>query len=295
MKRLGFGRILVTGASGFIGRHVHHALAGAACQVVPVSRRHGVDMADRRAPKDWLDLLDGVEAVVNVAGIIGETKSQRFSMLHTEAPVALFRACQALGVRRVVQVSALGADAAAFSAYHRSKWAADRVLLALDLDAVVLRPALTYGPGGTSARQLLHLSRLPWLPVPADGRQALQPLDVADLTEAVLRCLAPSPLARRTVDLVGPETFTFAAWLQRLRAAQGLSPAPLLCVPGWLARAVVFVGQPLDPALRPDNLRMLMEGYRGNPREAADLLGRAPAAPDDARLLAALKPPRSPA
>jgi hypothetical protein len=80
-----------------------------------------------------------------------------------------------------------------------------------------------------------------------------------------------------------------------LRAAQGLAPAPLLCVPGWLARAAVFVGQPLDPALRPDNLRMLMAGYCGSPREGADLLGRAPAAPADARLLAALKTPRSPA
>lgn len=292
MDRLAFHRILLTGASGFIGHHVFRALLDAGCEVVPVSRRHGVNIARRCCPEDWMTLLDGVDAVVNAVGIIGETAEQTFQTLHATAPTALFQACQAQGVRRVVQVSALGADDTAFSPYHRSKWAADEALRALALQSVVLRPALVYGPGGISARKLLKWSRLPWLVVPGDGAQTLQPLDVADVVAAILRCLGGTLPQQRTVDLVGPQTFTLTGWLQRLRAAQGLGPAPLLRMPLWLARALVAVGRPLDPMIRPDNLRMLLAGYCGKPCDAVALLGRAPIAPTDERLRAAVAPQR---
>ena len=269
--------ILLTGASGFLGRNIAARLRAAGHQVRPVCRSQGVDFARMLEPVDWLPLLAGVDAVINCVGIIGETATQRFQALHAMAPQALFRACASAGVRRVVQVSALGADAQAFSAYHRSKLAADDCLRSLALDWFVLRPALIYGHGGTSAKLFMALARLPLLPVIGSGEQTVQPVHIRDVVDGVLACLVTEQ-TRQTLDIVGAETLTFKQWLHTLRAAQGLTPCPTLRIPLRLALAVAWLGHHFSPLLQPDNLRMLQAGYQGETQAFNALLGRRPLA-----------------
>ena len=269
--------ILLTGASGFLGRNIAARLRTSGHQVRPVCRSQGVDFAHMLEPADWLPLLAGVDAVINCVGIIGETATQRFQALHTSAPQALFHACASVGVRRVIHVSALGADAQAFSAYHRSKLAADDCLRSLALDWFVLRPALIYGHGGTSAKLFMALARLPLLPVIGSGEQAVQPVHIRDVVDGVLACLVTEQ-TRQTLDIVGAETLTFKQWLHTLRAAQGLTPCPTLRIPLRLALAVAWLGHHLSPLLHPDSLRMLQAGYQGDEQAFSTLLGRSPLA-----------------
>lgn len=265
--------VLLTGATGFIGRHLTQALVAAGHRVVPAGRAQGADFARLHAADDWLPWLEGIDGVINAVGIIGETRGQRFDALHTQAPLALFQACAHRGVRRVIQISALGADATAFSAYHLSKRQADEGLRRLDVDWFVLRPSLIYGPGGTSTEFFLRLAALPRIPVVAGGNQEIQPIHISDVVATVLACLTATP-ARQTLDLAGPETVTFAAWLRRLRAAQGLPATGYLSIPYPLARAVASLGRHFNPLLQPDNLRMLVTGYRADPAPLARFLGR---------------------
>jgi uncharacterized protein YbjT (DUF2867 family) len=267
--------VLLAGAAGFFGRHIAAALAAAGHRVTPVSRRCGIDFRRLLAPAPWAPHLDGIDAVINSVGIIGESGSQRFETLHTLAPVALFRACAQAGVRRVVQISALGADATAFSAFHRSKRAADEVLRDLDLDWFVLRPSLVYGRGGGSASLFMRLAGLPRIPVIGNGQQKLQPIHISDVVTTVLRSLT-TPETRRTLDLVGPEIVTFAEWLQRMRVAQGRPRAPLFPVPYALAMALAHVAGPFVPILQPENLRMLQAGCHADVGPLIRFLGRAP-------------------
>ena len=265
--------VLLTGSSGFIGANVLHALRAAGHRVRTVCRGQGVDVRGMTWRADWLPYLAGIDTVINSIGIIGQTSAQRFATLHARAPIALFDACVEAGVRRVIQISALGADETARSQFHLSKRAADDHLRGLDVDWLVMRPALVYGRGGASAGLFMRLARLPWLPVVGDGRQPLQPVHVGEVVATVLQGVRARS-TRQSLDLVGSETVTFADWLQALRRAQGLAPAPLLHLPPGLVMCLAQIGGQFVPMLHPDNLRMLQAGHIGDGTALHAFLGR---------------------
>ncbi len=268
--------VLLTGASGFLGRNIASALVAAGYKIKSISRRHGVDFAHMQNAHDWLPHLDGIDAVINCVGIIGEIGSQRFDVLHSLAPIALFRACEQVGIRRVLQISALGADETAFSAYHLSKRVADDFLRTLDLDWFVLRPSLIYGRGGKSADFFMRLSALPIIPIIGNGRQEIQPIHITDVAAAVLQGLA-STNTRQTIDIVGSEKITFSEWLQWMRSAQGLPPARVVHIPFSLAMTGARLGRYFNPILQSDNLRMLQTARWVDVQPFAEFLGRMPA------------------
>ncbi len=284
--------VLLTGANGFIGRNVARALVADGHQVNPVSRAAGCDFVRMCAPADWLPRLRDIDAVINCVGIIGERGAQRFDTLHAQAPLALFAACAQAGVRRVTQISALGADETAFSAFHLSKRAADDGLRRMDLDWFVLRPSLIYGPGSRSAALFMRMARWPLIPVLGNGRQVIQPVHISDVVATVMHCLT-SPVAQQTIDVLGTEAISFADWLRTMRHAQGLAPTRLMPVPFALAGAIAWVARTFSPLLQPDNVRMLRKGYRADAGALTQFLGRAPARIDDHLFFTDLPPSRS--
>src|SRR5688500_7015749 len=174
--------ILLTGASGFIGRHLAVALRAAGHRVVETRREaHDassqvqVDFTRAIRGEDWIDKLAGVDCVINAVGILREHGSQSFERIHTQALCALFKACAQRGVRRVIQISALGADRGQ-SGYFSAKHLADECLAQLELDWTIVQPSVVYGPGGTSARLFSLLASLPITPLPGSGEQQLQPI-----------------------------------------------------------------------------------------------------------------------
>ena len=267
--------ILLTGASGFLGCHISEALLNAGHIVKPLSRRDGSHFSLMCEPSRWLTHLTGIDAVINAVGIIAETRTQRFEAIHTLAPIALFKACEQAGIRRVIQISAIGTEECAFSQYHQSKFKADQFLRHLDLDWLILRPALVYGAGGTSTSLLMRLAKLSWIPVVNRGNQFLQPIHISDVASGVVNALVSSE-HRQTIDLVGPETIRFADLLQAMRRAQGLDPARLISIPRHLTLASLFLGQFLHPLLHPDNIRMLEASYVADVRPTIKLLGQPP-------------------
>ncbi|WP_028102969.1 SDR family oxidoreductase [Pseudoduganella violaceinigra] len=286
-------KILVCGASGFIGSAVCARLARAGHEVLRGVRRPeragdvAIDYGADTEPSAWRGRLRHVDVVVNAVGIIRECPAARFETLHARAPAALFAACAAAGVRRVVQVSALGAADGA-SAYFASKRAGDRALMALDLDWLILRPALVFGPGGGSAGLFCKLASLPVMAAPALDGARFQPIHVDDLAQAVAAACEPATPARRVLSLAGASTVSYVGMLAAYRRAMGFPAAPLLRLPAAAMAGAAWLGRWIPgSALTPDNWRMLRGGSalaEGDTQSAAGiraLLGRAPRAIGD--------------
>jgi uncharacterized protein YbjT (DUF2867 family) len=266
--------IFVVGANGFIGRRVARALEGSGHRVIRGVRPQ-VDLARPADPARWREQLRGADVVVNAAGIFLQTGGQSFEAVHVRGPRALFEACATLGVG-VIQVSALGADEQASSAFHRTKKQADDFLIALDIPSVVLQPSLVYGAGGASARLFSALASMPLIPLPGDGGQEIQPVHVDDLCAAVVAIVERDYFPGTRLPIVGPAPTTLRAFLGDLRHAMGLGTPRFMNVPMIAVRCFARIGGRLGLMLDEDALSMLRRGNTGDARPLADLLGRAP-------------------
>lgn len=286
-------RILLTGASGLIGSHLQAALLAEGHHVVSAGRsapraRHArlthlqADLSKDTQKSAWLARLTDIDVVINAAGIFHERGHNTFAALHSAAPCALFAACaESASVQLVLQLSALGADQHAESAYHLSKKAADDYLASLPLRACILQPSLVYGKDGASARLFKSLASLPFCVRFGTAPQRVQPIHVDDVVAAMLSLLRVPPAAVdgtvQRIALVGPVALAFTDYLALLRTSMGMGKLRVLRLPGWLARGAAALRIGL---LNPDTLRMLERGNCADPAMTARLLGHAPRAPD---------------
>ena len=238
-----------------------------------------LDFSEPLAPARMRALLEGIDVAVNAVGIFRERASQTFEAVHTEGPRQLFRACIDAGVSRVVQVSALGADHEAASAFHRTKRAADDALLALPLCGVVALPSLVYGEGGASARLFDTLAILPVLWLPNGGTQRVQPIHVDDACEALVALIEGRQVGR--VALVGPHAIPLADFIRVLgRRIGGVEPR-IAAVPRPLLRAATRLAGARIAWLHAESLAMLERGNCASSDEVTRLLGRTPRAYED--------------
>jgi len=284
--------VVIIGAGGFVGRYLVGRLMAEGVRVTAAGRDParlaqalcGVstircDLAQDTSG-DWAPRLLGVDAVVNCAGIIRD--GGRYATVHDKGARALFDACHAGGVRRVVQVSALGTDAGATTRYHLSKRIADDHLAGLDpagarMDWVVLRPSLIIGRGGQSSALFGALAALPLTPWLGPGRWRVQPIHVDDLVASIMRLLhRETPIAAR-IDVVGPEPMTTDALTASIRRWLGLAPARVVRLPRWVLAGVTRLG--IGPVTR-ESLTMLEAGNTGDVEPLIAATGLVPATLD---------------
>ncbi|WP_088502999.1 SDR family oxidoreductase [Burkholderia ubonensis] len=277
--------ILVCGANGFIGRALCARLEAGGHRVVRgvhAGRRAAgpgeiaIDYARDVRPEHWRARLDGIDAVVNAVGMLTGRRGVTLDAVHRAAPCALFDACCGAGVRRIVQISALGVERGD-TAYFASKLAADAYLQTLPIDFRIVRPALVYGATGASARYFRMLASLPVHVLPAGGRQLLRPVHVDDLAELVARLIERPAAGGRIVDVVGADEVEYREMLAIYRRAMGFPPAMRVSVPGALCGAAAALSGRMPGAmLTRDTWAMLRAGNTGELAASSAALGRPP-------------------
>lgn len=273
-------RVLVVGASGFIGSAIAGRLASRGDEVIAVSRRRpmteletghlALDVSRQRAAGDWLPHLQGIDAVVYCAGALQEAPGDSLDAVHHRAAASLFEACAATGVRRVILFSAIGVDRESRTAFSRTKLAGERALRDFDLDWVILRPSVVVGRGAYGGSALLRgLAALPIMAVPTDAGP-LQVVMLDDVVDTVLHFLKPGVPARIALDLAGPDPFPLDALVGRFRRWLGWRPAQTVALPGWLGSIAFRMGDLAGwfgwrSAVRSTAGRELLRGATGDP------------------------------
>ncbi|MDP1632094.1 MAG: SDR family oxidoreductase [Caulobacter sp.] len=290
-------RVLVLGASGFIGSHVAASLAAAGHTVRAGARRPEAarriapshdwvraEFGDLTTPDLWVPLLADVDAVVNCVGVLQDSAGDSVRAAHVTGPAALIAACDAEGPTRLVHLSAVGADEQSGTAYGESKQATERLVRASRLDWVVLRPSLVLARGVYGGSALMRgLAAFPFVIPLAGGTGRFRPVAMEDLCAAVVALVEPGAPARLTVDVAGPETVSLGGLLSGLRGWLGLAPAPLLRLPVSLVGPVARLGDLLGwlgwpSALRTTSLRQMAHDVAGAPGDLATLVGVRPRA-----------------
>lgn len=220
------GRVLITGATGFVGSHVAEALLEAGYNVLcgardPSSPRWLADLPvelsplDLDRPADLSPALKGADTVVHAAGITRARRPEDYERVNAVGTRRLVDAARETGVRRFVQISSLAARGPdgmhhPASAYGWSKRRAEAHLLAHagDMETVILRPAAVYGPRDTDLLPLFKLAKRGLLAVPTSGG-LLQPVYATDVAAAVLAVVREPDMATGLYSVAEPVSYSW--------------------------------------------------------------------------------------
>lgn len=248
-----FNRILVLGATGFIGRAIVARLAERGVRVTAPTRRlvrarplmplPTVDIleADIHDDAQLATLVAGCDAAINLIGILhgggGSPYGADFARAHVELPQRLAAACTAAGVRRLLHMSALGADGPAPlpSMYLRSKADGEKAVMASDLDWTILRPSVVFGPEDRFLNLFGTLQRFaPIMPLArADTR--FQPIHIDDVAQAFVNALERRETIGQGYELAGPRVYTLGQ-LVRLAGKRTGHSRPIIRLPDLAGR-----------------------------------------------------------
>ncbi|BDG70214.1 complex I NDUFA9 subunit family protein [Roseomonas fluvialis] len=219
----------VFGGAGFIGRHVVQRLAaagyivrvagrdteragklrtlGGVGQVVPVPASITDDASVARA-------VSGATVVVNLVGILFEKKPGDFQRIQAEGAGRVARLAALAGAKRLVHLSAIGADAGSESLYARTKAEGEAAVLAAFPTATILRPSVVFGPEDQFFNRFAGLAQvLPFMPV-VSGETKFQPVYVGDVADAVMAAIDREDAAGRTYELGGPRAMSMREVLE---------------------------------------------------------------------------------
>lgn len=287
--------VTIFGGTGFIGRHLVQALARRGI-VVRVATRNPARAAFEKTsgtvgqvvpmrcnPSDAASVagvIAGADAVINLIGIMHENRKNTFQRLHVEAAELIARSAYQAGIHNYIHVSALGADINSASKYAQTKAEGETAVRAVHPDAVILRPAIIFGPEDHFLNRFARMATWsPALPLIGGGKNKFQPVYVGDVVQAVMTALDNPATHGQSYELGGPAIYSFEMLMQYI--TQQTSRHPLLVnIPYNLANIMAAVMEILPkPMLTRDQVFMLQkDNLVGGRAQTLHALGITPTA-----------------
>ena len=276
--------VTVFGGSGFVGRHVVDALARRGYRVrvavrkpevayymQPLGNIGQIQLVQANIRHRWSieRAVKGADYVVNLVGILSESGKQRFNTVHAIGAKHVAEVVAAAGLP-LLHMSALGADLKSASEYARTKAEAERQVLSIKPDAVILRPSVIFGSEDQFFNKFSSMSRFsPFMPLIGGGKTQFQPVYVGDVAEVVARAVEGKLQAGKAYELGGAEVLT-------LRRCMELSLEVInrkrifINLPWWVASLQgKILGLLPNPPLTSDHVKLLKSNNVVS-QEAAD-------------------------
>ena len=258
--------VTVFGGTGFVGRRIVRHLRLHGFHVRVASRRPDPGHAQRRPDDPQLrsinadvhdarsvaDALADAYGVVNAVSLYVEQGRETFHSVHVEAAQRVAAQAQRAGVKRLVHVSGIGADPRSQSVYIRMRGEGELAVREAFADAVLIRPAVMFGPDDAFLTTILKLlERLPIYPMFGNGQMRLQPVHVEDVGQAIAKILQREQTGPIMFECGGPRVYSYEEFLRTVASAAGIKPL-LIPVPfaGWDALAWIAEMLPSPPITR---------------------------------------------
>lgn len=268
--------LCIIGGTGFVGHHLIQRLAreGYALKILARQPERHRDLkvlpnaqliqADVHNPQQLSRAFEGCDAVINLVGILNEKghKGRGFYRAHVELPRKIIDACRSKGVRRLLHMSALGADAAyGLSHYQRSKGEGENLVHAShQMQVTSFRPSVIFGPGDSFFNRFATLLRMtpPLAPFPlACAETRFAPVYVGDVVEAIVKAINNPATFGQRYDLCGPQAYSLKTLVNYTARTLGIR-RKILGLGKWLSRlqAGAFEYLPGKPLSRDNVLTM---------------------------------------
>lgn len=264
-------RIFIAGGTGFVGGHLRRELLGRGHELRLLTHRRtpdseaGVEQieGDVTRPESLERGAEGCDAVINLVGIIREFPGRgiTFEKMHVQATANMLAVAHGNGIRRYLQMSALGSRSDAVSLYHKTKFRAEELVRASALDWTILRPSMIFGPKDAFVNMLARQMRLaPFVPVIGDGSYRLQPIHADDVARCFALALEQPGTVGHQYELCGNERLSYNELLDAVAAALDRpapfkAHAPLGLMKFLISRMQRLPGFPITM----DQLQMLLE------------------------------------
>jgi NADH dehydrogenase len=269
--------VTVFGGSGFLGSQVVRALAKQGLRVrVAVRQPHlahtmrllgdvgqiEVVQANVRNEASVQRALAGAQGCVNLVGLLYETGRQKFQSVHTMGARNVAAQAKVAGLKSLVQVSAIGADAESEAKYARTKGMGEAAVREAFPDAVIIRPSIIFGQGDGFFNKFGEMAVIsPVLPLIGGGKTRFQPVFVGDVAKAIAKAVIDPACAGKTYELGGAAVVSFKEVMEIINAQTGRNrllaplPMPVAGLIGKLCEIVTLT--PLAPPLTSDQVELL--------------------------------------
>ncbi len=195
-------KALVIGGRGFLGKYVVAELNKLGYNVIEFN-------GDARKKQDIEDNIAGCQAVINLIGIIRETKHKSFYDEHVVVVNNIVDVMKENGVKKIVHVSALGTKAGANSMYHKTKYAGELHILDSKLDYTILRPSFLFGKEDKSINYFMKFVKNRFFVIFGDGSYKLQPVYVGDVAKSIVASLKNKKASQKIIEIAGNKQYNF--------------------------------------------------------------------------------------
>lgn len=264
-------KVVISGASGFVGRNVGSFLAGNGFEVLALLRKgraafgRSVITGDL-TEKNLLGHVKGSAAFLHFIGTGRQTPGSDYEAVNVTLTKNAVTLCKRAGIRKIIYLSGLGVDKKSTLGYFISKFKAEQEIIRSGLDYTIFRPSYIMGRDDPLSKMLSHQAARGSVVIPGSGKYRLQPIFVYDVAQVVMRAIHGRQFSRKIIDLVGPQTVTYNRFVQDL---VGRSRIRHVDFEKAYHDALALV----DSQYGVDDLGILVGNYVGSHRKLASISG----------------------